>query len=240
MIKLLILSVITTFLFSQSLDTAVESVTQTNKQALSNQKKIDALDTKNKQLFNEYIRLTKELENQKKYNKHLSQIITSQNDEMQILNSNINNIDNTSKNIYPLMERMVITLEEFIQKDTPFLLAERLKRVEKLKTILKRSDMSISNKYRSILESYMIENDYSNNIESYSGKIQEKVVEFLRVGRVGLYYISKDNSSCGMYDKTTKKFITLDNSNIKHIKKAIKIAKKQLAPDLIVVPVNKG
>ena len=65
-------------------------------------------------------------------------------------------------------------------------------------------------------------------------------MQFLRIGRVGLYYQSLDYKNSGLYDTKLGKFIKLDSSYNRQILKAIKIASKQLAPDLLMLPLRGG
>lgn len=210
-----------------------------NSSALT-QKEIDSLDEKTKELYMEYKKYLSLSSTQRRYNKQLSDVLNSQDGERIILESDIEMIEHTHKNILPLIEDMILNLEKFIELDTPFLIKERTKRVEKLRTNLKRADISVSDKYRQTLEAYIIESDYANSIESYKDIVNGKVVELLRVGRVGLYYQSLDFKTSGMWDTKLKKFILLDKSYNKKILNAIKISKKQLTPDLLILPMRQG
>lgn len=204
------------------------------------QKEIDDLDAKTKKQYEEYKKYTYLGNTQKRYNDQLSDLFESQESEKVILKSDIEKIEHTHKNIIPLMQKMIDNLEKFIEIDAPFLLKERTSRVKRLKVNIKRADLSVSDKYRQILEAYIIENDYAKTIESYKDTLNGKVVEFLRVGRVGLYYQTLDFTTSGMWDAKAQEFIEVDDSYNKKILNAIKISKKQLTPDLLMLPMIKG
>jgi hypothetical protein len=167
-------------------------------------------------------------------------VIESQLGEKAIFERDIEKIEHTHKNIYPLMQNMIASLEKFISIDTPFLIEERTKRVQKLKDNMKRADITVSDKYRQVLEAYKIEYDYARTIEAYKGDLDGKVVQFLRIGRVGLFYQTLDFKDSGVYDTKKKKFVELDSSYNSQILNAIKIASKQLAPDLLILPLRGG
>ena len=238
--KILSIMIISIVINASSLDDIQTKVTNSNNFSKKSQSKIDALDDESQELFAEYKSIISQIKTQKRYNNSLKEVIKSQEDENKILSKDINKIEYTHKNIYPLMQNMIASLQKFISIDTPFLLDERIKRVEKLKKNLKRADITVSDKYRQVLEAYTIEYDYAKTIESYKGELDGKIVQFLRIGRVGLYYQSLDYKNSGLYDTKLGKFIKLDSSYNRQILKAIKIASKQLAPDLLMLPLRGG
>jgi Protein of unknown function (DUF3450) len=150
-------------------------------------------------------------------------------------------INETQQSVLPLMQRMIDTLDKFVQLDVPFLLEERTKRVAGLKQMMDRADVSSSEKYRRILEAYQIETEYGRTIEAYDGKLgdgdQAKSVEFLRVGRVALLYQTPDGKETGYWDADQKKWV-VDNDYASGTRQAIRVAKKEGAPDLLWIPVH--
>jgi hypothetical protein len=107
---------------------------------------------------------------------------------------------------------------------------------------MERADVTISEKYRRILEAYQVETEYGRTIEAYQGDMtmadNTRTVDFLRIGRVSLYYLTLDGQEVGMWDKKSKQWIQLDNSYRQSVDQALKVASKQLPPDLLVLPVN--
>jgi len=136
---------------------------------------------------------------------------------------------------------MIDALAKFIELDVPFLQKERNERVAKLRKIMNRADVTESEKYRRLMEAYQIENEYGRTIEAYRDEIelQNKMttVDFLRVGRVVLLYQTLDGQQAGMWDQQTRKWKTLPREYLASIPKALRIARKQAAPDLIRLPI---
>ena len=137
---------------------------------------------------------------------------------------------------------MLDALEQFIQLDTPFLLKERNERLERLRGMMERSDVSSAEKFRRVIEAYQIENDYGRTIEAYKGTVpidgNEQEVDFLRIGRVALAYQSVGGGNTGAWDKDTGQWVALDPAEFKNqIADGLRVARKQVAPDLLVVPV---
>jgi hypothetical protein len=141
----------------------------------------------------------------------------------------------------PLMTRMLEVLQQFVALDTPFLASERKQRIEELGRMMDRSDVALGEKYRRLMEAYQIEADYGRTIEAYRGDLPGKdtarAVDFLRFGRVGLYYLTLDRHEVGYWDARAKAWATLPIEYRNDIEHGLRIARKQAAPDLLKLPV---
>lgn len=227
-----------------SLDALVQNkevVTKTNKVMKKTQSSIDKLDDESEMMLAQYDVASKELENYTIYNKQLKDIVASQILEMESISKQNRDIAITKRRIMPMIEKMIDVLEEFVKNDRPFLLKEREQRVASLRANMKRADISISAKYRQILESYQIEIDYGKTIETYDGDVESKRVHFLKVGRVGFYYQTRDKAQTAVWStkKRAWEMLEEDSYNLA-ISKAIKIASKQRTPELFCIAVEQA
>jgi hypothetical protein len=106
--------------------------------------------------------------------------------------------------------------------------------------MMARADVTISEKYRRILEAYMIELDYGRSLDAYQGRLgtgaDARTVEFVRLGRVSLMYRTIDGSETGYWDAAQKKWIP-DASYKDDIQQALRVARGQGAKELLIVPV---
>jgi predicted RNase H-like nuclease (RuvC/YqgF family) len=174
------------------------------------------------------------------YNKHLAEQVKSQEEEIASIERQLKEIETTTREVQPLMERMVATLEQFVAADVPFLLEERTRRVQGLKELLDRADVSISEKYRRILEAYQIELEYGRTLEAYEGRLGDgpdaKTVDFVRLGRISLMYQTPDGMETGYWDQNKKQWVR-DDSYAHRVREALRVARKVGAPDLLTVPV---
>lgn len=240
--KLLHVIMLCGFSYAANISDVQNRLQSINKNSAISQGKIDKLDSQTKDYLQEYRSLISKLNTLKAYSKQLDGEILSQDKKIKSLQEQIDSIEETKQAIFPLQENMVKTFGEFISLDTPFLVSERKKRANDLKSLLEQSDVSLSEKYRRIMEAYKVEYDYSNNIEAYRDDLNingENVkVDFLRIGRVGLYYLSLDGLQGGYYDNSSKSFKSLEAKYIKNVKQALKIAKKHSAPDVLILPIN--
>ena len=107
---------------------------------------------------------------------------------------------------------------------------------------MERQDVTVAEKFRKVTEAYQIENDFGRTIEAYKGTLTidgAKIeVDFLRVGRIGLYYQTADGKLSGVWDQPNRKWVSLGNEYKNSIKFGLRIAKKQVAPDLVLLPVD--
>ena len=206
------------------------------------QTQIDSVADQTEKIINDYRTVTKVVDGLRVYNALLQTQLNNQESEMEALNDSIANVALIERQIVPLMIRMVDALEEFIKLDTPFLKKERTARVARLREVMERSDVSAAEKFRIVIEGYQIENDYGRTIEAYKGSTEingnELEVDFLRIGRVALLYQTVGGAHTGAWDATQGQFVELPPATYqKQVSDGLKIARKQVAPDLLVVPV---
>ncbi|WP_324171090.1 DUF3450 domain-containing protein [Sulfurimonas sp.] len=236
----ILLALLCTNITAKELDTTITLTKQANKHSINSQKKIDLLVIKKEKLYSKFKIQNYELKSLNNYNIELNEIINSQNSEKKSILNQIDEIDKTKREILPLIKNMLISLDEMIQNDIPFLPKERAKRIKRLKHLMKRSDVSIATKYRAVIEAYEIETQYSRTIETYNDILEtqglSKNVKFLRIGRIALYYVTENNKESAIWDKETKDWNILDAGYSKKLNKAIKIAAKKGVPNLLNLP----
>lgn len=205
------------------------------------QRTIESMSDETDRLVSEFRRTLQEIDSLRMYNQQLRDVVASQSEEVAALEVQIRDIDNVERRIGPLMTRMIEVLEKFVELDIPFLPQERSKRLADLRELMKRSDVSLSEKYRRLMEAYQVENEYGRTIEAYKGTLDsngsKRMVEFLRVGRVALLYQTVDMNESGRWDPQAKSWAVLGDEYRRPIRDGLRMANKQTAPDLIRVPV---
>lgn len=214
-----------------------------NQEGAKSQKKIDKVSDETQRLLSEYKLVLRKTESLRIYNEHLQRMVDSQNREIASLNRQLGEIEETNRGVVPLMARMVDTLEQFIRLDVPFLKEERTRRIEELRAMMDRADVTVSEKYRRVMEAYQIETDYGRTIEAYRAGLDlgngARTVDFLRIGRIALIYQTLDGKEAGVWDNDSRSWKPLDNNQYKNaITQGLRIARKQAAPDLLKLPVK--
>src|SRR5690554_7619755 len=76
--------------------------------------------------------------------------------------------------------------------------------------LLLQADVTVSEKFRRVLEAYQIEVDYGRNIEAYRAKQDNISYDFLRVGRLALYRLSNDGQQAWLWHPN-KEWIALED-----------------------------
>ena len=187
-----------------------------------------------------YARAMADTESLQRYNLLLEEQVRSQEAEVASIGRQMVEIETTSRQVQPLMQEMVNTLDQFVKLDVPFLIEERTARVADLKRIMDRADVSIAEKYRMILDAYQSELEYGRTIEAYSGRLgtgpDARTVEFARLGRVSLMYRTLDGSETGYWDAQKKDWVQ-DASISGAVDEALRRAKEDGPPELLTVPV---
>lgn len=224
------------------LDKAVESTMQTNEELRGTQEEIDQLSDQTRDMLQEYQSTLQQTDSLKTYNEQLEKLIATQKEDLESLNRQLDSVEETQRNIVPLMLQMIRVLQEFIMLDIPFQREERLARIDTIQKMMDRPDVSLPDKYRRIMEVYHIEMDYGRTIGTNNDTIvkdgKNLTVKLLRVGRLALLYQTLDGEECGYWDKEAHAWKGLPDKYINSIASGILIAEKQSPPDFFSIPVQ--
>ena len=226
---------------AQVLSQILETQTERTLIAQESQVRVDKVVTQTRSMEAQYRANLKEIDGLRIYNKLLELQVENQERVKVDLEQSIANVAIVNRQIVPVMTRMIDSLEQFIALDVPFLNQERTDRVEALKELMSRQDVTVAEKFRKVTEAYQIENDYGRTIETYKdtldldGAILE--LDFLRIGRIALMYQSVDGKISGVWNQDTQSWDDA-SSQRNQIKLGLRIAKKQVPPDLVILPVD--
>lgn len=223
------------------LEEAISAVVAMNEKAAISQQRIDETQDVTDKLLTQYMETESQIEKLRAYNTQIEKLVDSQNARMNDLHEQINGAAMIGREITPLMFRMLESLEKFMELDVPFLMEERHARLRDLREMFDSTVIADSEKFRRLLEAYQIENEYGRTIEAYQEKtkIGDKTitVDFLRIGRVTLYYRTLDKKSAGIWDRRTRSFVPLPQKHHSALNNGFRMARKQIAPDLISLPI---
>ena len=227
---------------ASTLDSILEVGAATNEAARKSQGKIDRLADETRDLLTDYKTVMKQVDGLKVYNSRLERQIGNQKVRIGEIDESIDQVTIISRQITPLIIRMIDGLETFIGLDVPFHLDERMQRVDFLRSNLDRSDVSVAEKFRQVLEAYKIESEYGRKIDAYKGSVEidgvERDVNFLRIGRIALLYQSTDTEVSGAWDQAGRTWVPLSRGEYRNdILKGLRIARKEASIDLMNLPV---
>jgi len=206
------------------------------------QEKITDLSIETQELLGEYRLVLQQIDRLIAYNDYVQRLITDQEEQIIDINRQLQEFALIERGIVPLMLESIETLDRFIDLDVPFLLEERKDRVNRLRVIMNESDITVSEKFRQIMDAYQIETSFGSDIEAYTGFLEidgeNRQVDFLRIGRTSLTYQTPDQNQTGFWNKQTKEWEDLPRKYTDYVKEGLRIAKKQITPDLIQLPVE--
>ena len=221
---------------------AINLQSDINREASLSQEKINDYDDEANAAAKSYAAALQRAESLTIYNGQLRRLIESQQKEIRSIKRQTEEIESIETGALPLMLEMTETLNQLIEGDIPFLTQERRDRVENLKRLIDRADVTAGEKYRRIMEAYLIEADYGRTIESYRGELDmegtARTVDFLRVGRIGLYYQTLDSEETGNWDKADRQWEVLEDEYRRSVRDGLRIARKQAPPTLLRLPVD--
>ena len=210
--------------------------------ARASQERINTLADAEARDLQRFRTASQRLESLEIYNIQLQKLIDSQAREIESIVRQTEEIENIETGALPLMIKMTSTLKEIVELDTPFLTLEREQRVANLAALIDRADVTAGEKFRRIMEAYLVEVDYGRTIEAYRSELamngDVRTVDFLRIGRVGLYYQTLDGEESGHWNSKNRVFERLDDSARRPIMLGLRVARKQSPPELLSLPIN--
>jgi len=144
----------------------------------------------------------------------------------------------------PYLDDLTGRLEKLVAGDLPFARQERGLRLRQLRDELNRYDCRLAEKLRRVVEVLKIEAGFGRGFEVSEENLPldgvETTVQVLRLGRVGLYYLTLDGERAGWFNRTTGRWEALPRTYHEAIKEALRMALKQRAFDLVRLPVSAG
>lgn len=221
---------------TDKINQAIDATVQSNRAAVASQTRINGVDDATRSMLERYRAATWQAQQLSVYAKQLEQLLGAQEAEKTSLAQQLREIDRTERELTPLMLRMLDSLDKFVSLDLPFLKQERRERIDNLKRLMADPEAPVAERYRRLLEAYQIEIDYGRSLGAERALVDDREVDVLRVGRIGLFYLSLDGENAGRWDATAKQWQALDSDYRASLKKGLRIAREISAPDTLVLP----
>ncbi len=225
---------------AQTLGAVISATIKKNEANEASQKRVEAIVAQTDKLESSSRQVLKETDGLNVYIELLENQVRNQEIEMEILANSAEKVSVIERQILPQMKKMIDALESFIALDMPFLQEERAQRVARLNSDLQRADVSVAEKFRSVVEAYKIEADYGKEIETYKDTIEDSdgtyAVDILRIGRIGLYWQNADASVTRGWDHQQKRWIDLGDEYRSAVRNGIQVAGKKKAPEMLLLP----
>ena len=203
---------------------------------------VSNLSDETQDLLGQYRLVLQQIDRLIAYNDYVERLIVDQEAQITDIRKQLDQFALIERGIVPLMLDSIDTLDKFIDLDVPFLLEERKARVARLRTIMDLSDVTVSEKYRQIMDAYQIETTYGRDIEAYTGLLEidgeSRQVDFLRIGRTSLTYQTPDQEETGFWNKQTGQWEKLPNKYQNYVTQGLRVARKQVTPNILELPIE--
>ena len=226
--------------FAQTVDQVLQADQRRLNLAQQSQERINNIVEGTRSLEDQYRAINKEIDGLKVYNRLMRAQVEGQAATLEDISLSMDRVDVINRQIFPLMEKMIDGLEQSVALDVPFLMEERTERIAGLHEIMERSDVTVAEKFRKVMEAYQIENDYGTSVDYYTESLTidgaTRSFNMLRVGRIGLYFQSDDTKITGIWNNESRQW-EIDNSARNEVRKGLRMARQLIAPELIIVPI---
>ncbi|WP_404463207.1 DUF3450 domain-containing protein [Vreelandella aquamarina] len=222
----------------ETMDQAAQSVEAQQVQS-ELQQQIDSADEATRSAIEELRRLERETRQMEASNATLSSRLASEAERQQRLSQALDTLSDT-RDALPMIEQdMTEQLARWIESDLPFLTDERLARVESAGNPEAGSAARIA----SLLEAWRAELAYGREVDSWRGRLvmegaSPREVEYLRIGRIGFYYLTPDGREGGVWDKEGGEWLALDEPARRQVRNGLRIADDQRTPELLQLPLS--
>lgn len=227
---------------SSMIDRAMSAIGEKYRESAEVQQELTRLADSASSTFEEFKRANDNLESLLVLNAGFRKSISIQEENIATLDESIASVEEVTRNIPLLMEKMLAALEEFIELDYPFQLEERRGRIQFARDAIDNPDVSIAEKFRQVLVMYQTETAYGRTIETYPDTIDlegvERDVNIVRIGRVALIYQTTDRQETRAWDNRARAWVELSPGEYRTaIQDAIRVAAQLDAPRIIELPV---
>ena len=210
------------------------------------QARIDAADDASREMLAELRRLEAETRRLEAQGEAQAPRLARQAERLDRREAALDSLGET-RELLPEIERALVSrLGTWVASDLPFLMKERQARVAGLEKGMSDPDASVADRLDRILAAWRVELDYGRELDAWRGTLNEgqgggeghREVDFLRLGRVGLYYLTPDGRQGAVWRSDEQRWQMLDEDERVEVRHGLRIARDQRAPELLTLPVS--
>ncbi|WP_447957839.1 DUF3450 domain-containing protein [Vreelandella sp. EE7] len=201
------------------------------------QQQIDQADEQTRSALEELRALERETRTLQASNASASARLAAEAERQQRLSSALDTVSETRAALPIIEQDMTEQLVAFIENDLPFLHGERLARVESLQ------GEGGAERIEQLLETWRAELEYGRTVDHWRGRLtldedSPREVDYLRVGRIGYYYLTPDGREGAVWDSESGQWQALDERERREVRNGLRIADEQRTPELITLPLS--
>ncbi|MEX2132149.1 MAG: DUF3450 domain-containing protein [Pseudohongiellaceae bacterium] len=224
------------------IDQAQEVLREKQTEIVALQREINRLANAASSTFEEFKQENDNLEALLVLNAEYRKLISIQEGNIATLDESIANVEIVTREIPFLMEKMLTSMEQFVELDLPFQMEQRRNRLTFARNAIDNPDVSIAEKFRQVLVLYQNETLYGRTHETYASTINfngaDLDVNILRVGRIALLFQTTDRQITGRWDNATRSWVELPVGEYRTaVQSAIRVSQGLDAPRIIDLPI---
>ncbi|WP_405000952.1 DUF3450 domain-containing protein [Halomonas sp.] len=228
-------------------ETGVEEVSQAQRAQAELQARIDEADDESRELLRELRRVEVETRRLEARSDALAPRLERRGERLDRREAALDTLVETREVLPELEQALVARLQAWIERDLPFLQEERLARAEGLEAGLADPDATAAERLDRLLAAWRTELDYGRELDAWRGILNEgrgegdarREVDFLRLGRVGLYYLTPDGRQGGVWRVEAGRWEALDEAGRVELRHGLRIVRDQRAPELLTLPISR-
>lgn len=223
----------------QAQESLVDRSAEAQRRQAELQTRIDAADDETRRLIGELRQARAEAQRVEAYNAELEGVVAREEEALARRERALAGAADTREGLPPLLRGMVERLDHWIEADLPFLQDERRARVTSLERTLSDPALSPAERLDRVLAAWRGELAYGRELDAWRGLLDgEREVDFLRLGRVGFYYLTPDGREGGVWKADEQTWQPLDKASRRSLENGLRIAREQRAPELLTLPVS--
>lgn len=228
---------------AQGLDRAIATGEQATRRAEQVQQQINQLDDERSDMVGEFRTLLQRKTAAELYARQQASAVESQEREIASLTDQLSRVDEITSQTVPMLETLIDDLEAFIAADLPFRTEERQDRVARLREYLVDPNVSVTERYRQIMDAYTAEMEVGRKTDTWKETMdvdgKEVTVDMVLFGRVALVYMDPTGRYAKRFDRETSSWVDLEGKYKPEIEKAIRIIQGKRTQDVMYVPATK-
>ncbi|MHA7859014.1 MAG: DUF3450 domain-containing protein [Henriciella sp.] len=228
---------------AQGLDRAIATGEQATRRAEQVQQQINQLDDERSDMVGEFRTLLQRKTAAELYARQQAAAVESQEREIASLTDQLSRVDEITSQTVPMLETLIDDLDAFVDADLPFRLEERKDRIARLREYLVDPNVSVTERYRQIMDAYTAEMEVGRKTDTWKETItvddKEVTVDMVLFGRVALVYMDPTGRYAKRYDRETSSWVDLESKYKAEIEKAIRIIQGKRTQDVMYVPATK-
>ena len=228
---------------AQGLDRAIATGEQATRRAEQVQQQINQLDDERSDMVGEFRTLLQRKTAAELYARQQAAAVESQEREIASLTDQLSRVDEITSQTVPMLETLIDDLDAFVDADLPFRLEERKDRIARLREYLVDANVSVTERYRQIMDAYTAEMEVGRKTDTWKETItvddKEVTVDMVLFGRVALVYMDPTGRYAKRYDRETSSWVDLESKYKAEIEKAIRIIQGKRTQDVMYVPATK-